>query len=116
DIIHLLETAGAVVKAYDPAAMAKVQADGILPRVILCQDAYEAAKDADALVIVTEWNEFKRLDMRRIRDALRLPVIVDGRNLYDPAQMRAFGFTYWSVGRAVAHGATPASETLSLVQ
>ena len=116
DIIHLLESAGAVVKAYDPAAMAKVQAEGILPRVILCQDAYEAAKDADALVIVTEWNEFKRLDMRRVRDALRLPVIVDGRNLYDPVQMKALGFTYWSVGRAVAHGPMPASEPLSPVQ
>ena len=99
DIIHLLESEGATVYAYDPAAMEGVEANGILPKVVLCADPYEAAEGADAAVIVTEWNEFKSLDLARLKSTLRFPIVVDGRNIYDPAVMRSMGFTYWSVGR-----------------
>lgn len=99
DVIHLLETEGAKVRAYDPAAMERVRNDGLLPHVELCQDPYEVADGADALTIVTEWNEFKSLDMERIRGLLRHPIIVDGRNIYDSAAMHKMGFIYWSVGR-----------------
>ncbi len=99
EVIHLMESEGAHVRAYDPAAMERVRSEGHLPNVRLCQDPYEAAKGADAIVIVTEWNEFKNLDLERIHDILRQPVVMDGRNIYDPKKMRDLGFTYWSVGR-----------------
>jgi UDPglucose 6-dehydrogenase len=65
--------------------------------------AYEAAHDADALLILTEWEEFANLDLARMRQELRYPIVIDGRNLYDPELMAAQGFTYYSVGRAAAH-------------
>jgi UDPglucose 6-dehydrogenase len=99
EIIHLLEAEGAHVRAYDPVAMDNARS--LLPSVALCADPYEAATGADALVLVTEWNEFKHLDMARIRDAMRHPVLVDGRNVYDPVQMEAFGFTYRGMGRGL---------------
>ena len=97
EIIHLLHNEGAVVRAYDPVAIpnAKTMLDG----VTFCENAYEAAQGADALIICTEWNEFKHLDLKWIKDAMRQPVIVDGRNIYDPEVMRAFGFVYRGVGR-----------------
>jgi UDPglucose 6-dehydrogenase len=66
-------------------------------------DAYEAAADADALLILTDWQEFADLDLRRMNQALRYPIIIDGRNLYDPAVMNDYGFTYLSVGRPAVH-------------
>jgi len=100
EVIHLLQNEGAVVRAYDPVAMAN--AKSILDGVTFCENAYEAAQGADALVICTEWNEFKHLDMDWIKQAMRRPVIVDGRNIYDPEAMRALGFTYRGVGRGYA--------------
>ena len=100
EVIHLLQNEGAVVRAYDPVAMAN--AKSILDGVTFCENAYEAAQGADALVICTEWNEFKHLDMNWIKQAMRRPVIVDGRNIYDPEAMRALGFTYRGVGRGYA--------------
>ena len=97
EIIHLLQSEGAAIRAYDPAAM--VNAEHYLHDVTLCQDAYEVAEGADALVIITEWNEFKHLSLPRLKQAMRQPIIVDGRNIYDPDQMKTLGFIYLGVGR-----------------
>lgn len=113
DVVHLLLSEGAQVRAYDPAAMERVRTEGVLPQVELCEDPYQLAQNADALVIVTEWNEFKNLDMNRIRDALRQPIVVDGRNIYDPGEMQRLGFTYWSVGRPNFNDALPHDEILT---
>ena len=67
--------------------------------VDFCANAYEAAAGADAVLLLTEWNEFKQLDMERVRAGMRQPVLIDGRNIYEPAEMRAAGFTYAGVGR-----------------
>jgi UDPglucose 6-dehydrogenase len=97
EIIHLLQSEGARVRAYDPVAM--VNAPLYLHDVTLCQDAYQAADGADAVVIVTEWNEFKHLSLPRLKESMRQPVIVDGRNIYDPEQMKMLGFVYRGMGR-----------------
>ena len=96
-LVAALEAAGAQVRAYDPEAMA--QARALLPHVTFCDNAYECAQGAAALVIVTEWNEFRALDLRRIQAALAEPVVVDLRNIYRPEDMRRRGFVYASVGR-----------------
>ncbi len=97
DVAHSLLQAGAEVYAYDPIAMDNARR--LMPAVKMCQDPYEAARDADALVVITDWNEFKQLDLARIRQLMRTPVIYDGRNIYHPEQMRALGFIYRGVGR-----------------
>jgi UDPglucose 6-dehydrogenase len=97
-IVRALEARGARVQAYDPQAMDSVRKE--LPDLTLCSDAYEACRGADALVIVTEWNQFRMLDLDRIRSLLARPVIVDLRNVYDPSSMRAAGFEYVCVGRS----------------
>lgn len=97
EIIHLLQSEGAEIRAYDPVAM--VNAPLYLEDVTLCQDAYEVAEGADAIVVVTEWNEFKHLSLSRVKSVMRQPVIVDGRNIYDPQQVKALGFIYRGVGR-----------------
>jgi UDPglucose 6-dehydrogenase len=97
DIIQALLERGATVRAYDPQAMA--HAAKMLPAIIPCEDAYEACEGADGLVIITEWNQFRMLDLKRAKDLLRQPVLVDLRNIYDPASMRAAGFRYVCVGR-----------------
>jgi UDPglucose 6-dehydrogenase len=102
ELIHLLQSEGAHIQAYDPVAMANARL--YLHDVDLCQDAYDAAKGADALVIVTEWNEFKHLSLPKIKEAMRQPIIVDGRNVYDPEQMKALGFTYRGMGRGYVNG------------
>jgi UDPglucose 6-dehydrogenase len=96
-VIHLLQGEGAKVQAYDPAAMEK--AADMLPGVTLCSDAYEAARGADAVVLLTEWNEFKQLELPRLRAEMARPIFVDGRNIYDPPTMAAAGFDYHSIGR-----------------
>ena len=88
---------GAVVRVYDPEAME--EGTRILSRAIPCQDAYTAAQGADALVLVTEWNQFRNLDLEKLKSALRHPVFIDLRNVYEPARMAALGFRYVSVGR-----------------
>jgi UDPglucose 6-dehydrogenase len=97
EIIHLLQSEGALIRAYDPVAM--VNADLYLHDVTLCQDAYEVAEGADALLVVTEWNEFKHLSLSKLKEAMSQPIIVDGRNIYDPDQMVALGFVYRGMGR-----------------
>ena len=97
DIAKVLLAAGAEVRAYDPAAVERAKM--LLPHVEYRRDAYEVAEGADALVLVTEWNEFRQLDMARVKQLMRRPVIVDGRNIYDPAVMRSLGFIYRGIGR-----------------
>jgi UDPglucose 6-dehydrogenase len=104
EVIERLHAAGATLRAYDPVAMDNARP--LLPAgVAFCASPYEAATGADALVLVTEWNEFKFLDLARLRGLLRAPVIFDGRNLWTPERMRRLGFEYHSIGRrAVAAG------------
>jgi UDPglucose 6-dehydrogenase len=97
DIISGLLKRGAIVRAYDPVSMK--EAAEVLPEVNYLTDEYEAVTNADALVFVTEWNQFRALDMRRIRDLMRSPKIADLRNIYEPADMRELGFEYVGVGR-----------------
>ena len=102
DLAHLLANEGAHLRAYDPVAMES--AKRVLDGIELCSDPYELAKDADALILVTEWNEFKQLDMPRIAAAMRQRVMIDGRNVYDPVAMRELGFEYRGVGRPSPNG------------
>lgn len=97
DIISGLVARGATIRAYDPVAM--TEAAKVLPQVSFAGDEYEAVTDADALVFMTEWNQFRALDMGRIRDLMKSPRIADLRNIYDPEDMRALGFEYVGVGR-----------------
>jgi UDPglucose 6-dehydrogenase len=97
-LIHGLLDAGASVQAYDPEAM-KVARSIFGAKVQFADKSYDALKGADALTIVTEWNEFREPDFARIRKMMRTPVIFDGRNIYNPDQIRSFGFTYHSIGR-----------------
>lgn len=100
DIIQRLLEAGASITAYDPAANERTQA--ALPpsaQVSYAQDMYEAAKDADALLVLTEWRQFAEADLAKLNRRLRFPIILDGRNLFDPCRMQDLGFTYISVGR-----------------
>ncbi|HOV47589.1 MAG TPA: UDP-glucose/GDP-mannose dehydrogenase family protein [Anaerolineae bacterium] len=97
DIVHSLLRAGAKVRAYDPVAMPGASA--LLPDVEMMPDPYTLAEGADALILVTEWNEFKHLDLARIKTALCAPVLIDGRNIYDPQTMAALGFIYRGIGR-----------------
>jgi UDPglucose 6-dehydrogenase len=96
-IIKGLQQRGAAVRAYDPQAMGN--AKSIFKDVTYCDDAYTTAEGADALVLATEWNEFRALNFERIGKALRQPVLIDLRNVYDPSRMAAHGFRYTSVGR-----------------
>ncbi len=98
EIIRLLLEQGATVRAYDPVAMPNVQA--IYPQITYCRNAYEVAEGADALALITEWNEFKQLNFDRIKQAMRQPNLFDGRNLYDPQRLQKLGFYYYGVGRA----------------
>jgi UDPglucose 6-dehydrogenase len=97
ELAELLRHEGCLLRAYDPVAMERARA--LLPGVTLCGDAYEAATGADAVVLVTEWDEFRRLDLPRLRALMRTPVLVDGRNALDPAAVRACGIVYAGVGR-----------------
>ena len=97
EVIHLLENEGAHVRAYDPQAMEN--ASKVLKKVILCKNPYEVAQGADALVLATEWNEFKQLDFKRIHKSMRTPILMDGRNQWDGKFLRSLGFTYFGVGQ-----------------
>jgi UDPglucose 6-dehydrogenase len=88
---------GAVVRAYDPAAMGRARL--LLPGLDYRRSAYAVARGADAIVLVTEWNEFRNLDLHRLKRLMRRPVLVDGRNIYDPGEMRRLGFVYRGIGR-----------------
>ena len=97
EIINLLQRAGAKVRAYDPVAMPVART--VLEGVEYGKDAYDLAAGCDALVICTEWNEFKQLGMARILEAMKGSVLVDGRNIYEPEAIRQLGFTYYGIGR-----------------
>lgn len=97
DIIRQLQAEGAQIKVYDPQAMNN--AKKMLHNVEYCHNPYEVAEDSDALVVITEWEEFKSLDLLRIKQLLKQPVIIDGRNIFDPVEMKALGFSYTGVGR-----------------
>ncbi|MGQ9645859.1 MAG: UDP-glucose dehydrogenase family protein [Thermodesulfobacteriota bacterium] len=96
-IIRDLLAMGAKVRAFDPAAMEEAKA--VLPQVAYGKDAYDVANGADALVLVTEWNQFRRLDLERIKGLLKTPIFIDLRNVYEPDQMKRLGFNYCGVGR-----------------
>jgi UDPglucose 6-dehydrogenase len=97
EIVQHLTKAGAKVRGYDPVAMEVARP--ILPAVEMFKDPYEMAKGCDGVIVVTEWNEFKQLDLDLLKSALRKPVIFDGRNIYDPDLMREKGFIYRAIGR-----------------
>lgn len=96
-IIKELKVLGAKIKAYDPVANRK--AKKVLPDIQYTQSPLEAAKDCDILVVLTEWEEFTRIDLEELKESLRQPNIVDGRNMYDPKRMKKLGFNYVGVGR-----------------
>ena len=96
-IVEALQTMGAQIKAYDPASME--QARALMPELIYCKDAWSCLAGADVAAVLTEWSEFRTLDPRRIKEAMSQPILVDLRNIYDPALMRAAGLIYSSVGR-----------------
>jgi len=98
DVIGNLLQKGAEVRAYDPKAMPVLKAQ--MNSIAYCKDAYAVATGADALLVVTEWDEFRQLDLDRIKSLMRRPVIVDGRNIFDPRTMRERGFVYRGVGRS----------------
>ncbi len=97
DIIAALQSMGAKIKAYDPHAMDKAKES--VRNVQFCPDSYAVCKNSDCLVILTEWSEFRELDLARVKKLLHQPVIVDGRNIYDPVKMKEVGFRYFSIGR-----------------
>ncbi|MBA7582358.1 UDP-glucose/GDP-mannose dehydrogenase family protein [Candidatus Atribacteria bacterium 1244-E10-H5-B2] len=97
DIIQLLLKEGAHIRCFDPLAMDNTKK--ILPDLTYCQDEYETAKVSDALVIATEWNQFRNLDLLKIKKLLKNPILLDLRNLYDPAKVKSLGFFYEGVGR-----------------
>ncbi|MGA8428284.1 MAG: UDP-glucose/GDP-mannose dehydrogenase family protein [Candidatus Sulfotelmatobacter sp.] len=101
-LVQSLLQEGCKITAYDPAAMDRTQ-ESMSSEIKFAGSAYEAAHGADALLILTEWEEFASLDLDRLSRELKYPIVIDGRNLYDPEVMAAHGFTYYSVGRAASH-------------
>ncbi len=97
EIIHMLQNEGAHVRAYDPQAMEN--ASKVLKHVTLCENPYQVAENADALVLATEWNEFKQLDFGKLKASMKQAVILDGRNLWDSETLKKQGFVYMGVGR-----------------
>ena len=97
DIIKLLLKEGAYIRCFDPLAMENTRK--ILPDLTYCQDEYETAQGSDILVIATEWNQFRNLDLLKIKKLLKSPILFDLRNLYEPAALKSLGFTYEGVGR-----------------
>jgi UDPglucose 6-dehydrogenase len=103
DLMEGLWKAGAKVRAYDPVAMTEARRlYGARDELVLCDSAEAALEGADALVIVTEWREFRSPDFDRIKEALKAPVIFDGRNIYDPDLMKRFGLDYYGIGRGAS--------------
>jgi UDPglucose 6-dehydrogenase len=96
DIINALQESGAKIRAYDPEAME--EAKKILKDITYCKDAYDVAKDSDCLCIVTEWDEFKNMDLKKIKDLLRSPIIIDGRNIFEKDKIEKLGFKYKGIG------------------
>jgi UDPglucose 6-dehydrogenase len=100
DLVEMLMAEGCSIAAYDPAAMVRTEQElPAGPQLRYATDVFDAANDADALLILTDWAEFARIDLHKLNTTLRYPIVIDGRNLYDPAVMLQHGFTYLSVGR-----------------
>jgi UDPglucose 6-dehydrogenase len=97
DISNALIAGGAKVRGYDPVA--REVAAPLMPAVEIFDDVYKMAEGCDALIVVTEWNEFKQLDLEKVKGILKSPVVFDGRNIYDPDRMKGMGFTYRAIGR-----------------
>jgi UDPglucose 6-dehydrogenase len=115
EIAHALISEGCRVVAYDPVAMEN--AARAMPDVLCCPDVYAVAAVSEALVLVTDWEEFRQIDLTRLRDLMSAPILVDGRNLFDPVMMRGLGFVYCGVGRGVAMPArVPAVQEVVPVQ
>jgi len=101
EVAHILVREGAEVRGYDPVAMAV--AERAMPEIVMCKTPYALAEGCDALVLMTEWNEFKHLDLARIRSLMHTPVLLDGRNVYEPQAMWEAGFLYRGIGRGYNH-------------
>jgi UDPglucose 6-dehydrogenase len=112
-ILPPLIEGGATIRAFDPEGMA--EAKKLMPDLDYCGDAYQAIEGADALVLVTEWNEFRALDLARVKDLLRSPILIDLRNIYQPDEMAAAGFIYHSIGRSIAKPQAGSSRNLRAV-
>ncbi len=106
--MKLLLQQGAKVSAYDPVGME--QASELIPEVEMAEDPYALADGADALIVCTEWNEFIQLDLERIRDLMKQPVMVDGRNIYDPVTMARLGFKYRGFGQGYGPDGSPKTQ------
>jgi UDPglucose 6-dehydrogenase len=100
-IIKALQQAGAKVKVYDPVAMPKARS--LLPGAIFSPDPYGACRGSDCVAVVTDWDAFKQLDFKKIKKLLKRPVVIDGRNIYDPEALTRLGFTYVAIGRKKGH-------------
>jgi len=111
EIAKLLLKEGAHVRGYDPVGMRRAAA--IMPEIEMADDAYALAEGCDALVVCTDWNEFKNLDLERIRQVMRQPLVVDGRNIYDPTTMAKLGFQYRGVGRGYVQDGAPLEELMA---
>src|SRR5579875_2516354 len=123
DIIRWTVNQGATVQVYDPVAnetaRVELERSGVrMDAVKFCTDSYEAAQGSDALVIATDWNEFKSLDMTQIRDSMKRPIIIDGRNIYEPSEMTRLGFVYRGMGRGTgpAPSVLPAGDSTTLLE
>jgi UDPglucose 6-dehydrogenase len=99
DLVQRLVTEGAIVSAFDPKAMDKARELPLASKIRLAESALDAAKDAEVLILATEWPEFAYVDLAALRSAMSSPLIFDGRNLLDPAAVRDFGFQYRGIGR-----------------
>jgi UDPglucose 6-dehydrogenase len=105
-IAEILIKQGATIRAYDPVALE--EASRTLNGLIPCEDAYHAAEGTDALILMTEWNQFRTLDFERLKTSMRQPVLFDLRNVYDPTKVAALGFLHVSVGRRSQGPSPPA--------
>jgi UDPglucose 6-dehydrogenase len=112
-ILPPLVEAGATIRVFDPEGMK--EAKKLLPDLDYCDDAYQAIEDADALVLLTEWNEFRGLDLARVKSLLRAPIVIDLRNIYQPQEMTDAGFIYHSIGRSIAEPQTGMSPSLRAI-
>ncbi|HZK78981.1 MAG TPA: UDP-glucose/GDP-mannose dehydrogenase family protein, partial [Gemmatimonadaceae bacterium] len=105
-LIEGLLATGATVCAHDPASMAEAR-HKLGDRIVYAETNYDALAGADALIVVTDWNEYRHPDFARVKESLKRPVVVDGRNLYDPEKMLELGLSYYSIGRATIELAAP---------
>ena len=100
DIIKKLQKLGSKIKTFDPKAMENAKKE-IIHKIEFCQNSYEAVKNADLVMIATEWSQFKKLNWKKIKTSLKKPILVDGRNLLDPVKMKKLGFRYIGIGRNI---------------